>query len=308
MGHSPHISLRQRGTGWLQLFRVPNQFTVPGDPLAGMAVAALVSGTMPSAAHLLWPVAAALCLYAFGLVVNDLADYPQDRLNRPQRPLPRRYVGFFGATLAALLLGGAGLACAWVRGQHCLALALCLLFFICLYDILVKEWGWLGCLVMGLCRGNSFLLGVDPADWSAPLVAMAGAVTLYITLVTRASKREDGEWRHGWRACRPAAVMAVACLGVCLLAGGYGRPWSAYVPVAVAALVASVFAFRTGLGLARGVADPARTQAAIGAYIRGLIPFQAACLFLLPLQPWWALAILAGWPVAMLLGRWFYGS
>jgi len=160
---------RQRLFGWLQLLRLPNLFTVPGDPLAGMAVAALLAGRAPpSVGGFLWPAAAALCLYGFGLVLNDIRDYPQDLRNRPNRPLPRQYVGMSGAWLAALLLAAGGLACAWQHAYTTLALALSLLFLICLYDGLVKEWGWLGCLVMGLCRGNSFLLGVSPRVWALP--------------------------------------------------------------------------------------------------------------------------------------------
>ena len=102
--------------------------------------------------------------------------------------------------------------------------------------------------------------------------------------------------------------MAVAAAGIWLLALGYGEPLSAYAAAGAAAVAAVAVVFRTGLGLGRGVAPPARTQAAIGAFIRGLVLFQAACLFLMPLEPWWGLGALACWPAGMLLGRWFYGS
>jgi len=97
-------------------------------------------------------------------------------------------------------------------------------------------------------------------------------------------------------------------VGVAILALTYGEPLLAFVPATVVAVAAALLTLRIGLSLGHGVATPGRTQAAIGALIRALILFQAACLFLLPASPWWALGLLLAWPVARLVGRRFYGS
>ena len=69
---------------WLQLFRVPNLLTVPGDPLAGFLIAA--GGRLDSRAAC--AVVASLAFYAAGLAMNDLADFAEDTRERPKRPLP----------------------------------------------------------------------------------------------------------------------------------------------------------------------------------------------------------------------------
>src|SRR5204862_7712842 len=77
-------SSAQRMKAWLQLFRFPNLFTVPGDPLAGFLIA--TGGRLDSRA--LCAVFASLCIYAAGLAMNDLADFAEDLRERPKRPLP----------------------------------------------------------------------------------------------------------------------------------------------------------------------------------------------------------------------------
>src|SRR5690242_3666498 len=69
---------------WLQLFRAPNLLTVPGDPLAGYLLASF--GSVDDKLSL--AIGASLSFYAGGLLLNDLADLPEDRRERPNRPLP----------------------------------------------------------------------------------------------------------------------------------------------------------------------------------------------------------------------------
>src|SRR4051812_1422919 len=100
---------------WLQLFRAPNLFTVPGDPLAGFLLA--YGWTHDGSAHLDaragCAVAASLCLYAGGLVMNDLADAAEDRRDRPQRPIPSGSVPIRSALTACALLSVAGIGAMW---------------------------------------------------------------------------------------------------------------------------------------------------------------------------------------------------
>ena len=64
---------------WLQLVRAPNLLTVPGDPLAGFLLATF--GVLRAQAA--FAVGASLCLYAAGLLWNDLFDLEEDRRERP---------------------------------------------------------------------------------------------------------------------------------------------------------------------------------------------------------------------------------
>src|SRR6187402_3064887 len=97
---------------WLQLFRAPNLFTVPGDPLAGYVLAAY--GAFEPAVWL--AVGASICLYAAGLLDNDLADLREDRAERPQRPLPSGAANPRTVALAAAVLTGLGVLLAAMLG------------------------------------------------------------------------------------------------------------------------------------------------------------------------------------------------
>jgi 4-hydroxybenzoate polyprenyltransferase len=183
---------------WLQLFRAPNLFTVPGDPLAGYVLAAY--GAFESSAWV--AVGASLCFYAAGLLSNDLADLAEDRAERPQRPLPSGAASPRTVSMVALLLTLAGLGLAASLGPTALIVGLALVVSIALYNHRTKRLPVIGALNMGLCRGLSLLLGAAAAPhhellWplltagrmNYVLVAF-GLVTLYIAAVTHLARFE----------------------------------------------------------------------------------------------------------------------
>src|SRR5262245_2678680 len=96
---------------WLQLFRVPNLFTVPGDPLAGFLLA--TGWTHEGRAWLdgraAFAVVASVCLYAAGLAMNDLCDLAEDRRDRPARPLASGAIPVSAAWIACGALCAIGI-------------------------------------------------------------------------------------------------------------------------------------------------------------------------------------------------------
>ena len=100
---------------WLQLVRLPNLFTVPGDPLVGYVLALwTLHGPEPTPISLgqaLWVVLASVTLYAGGLISNDLFDLEEDRRDRPERPLPSGRVSVRSALVAAIVMFIGGIAC-----------------------------------------------------------------------------------------------------------------------------------------------------------------------------------------------------
>src|SRR5438874_1337202 len=95
---------------WLQLFRAPNLFTVPGDPVAGYLL--VVRGSFTGAVFA--AIGASLCFYCAGLVLNDIADIEEDRRDRPMRPLPSGAIDLRTAHIvgASLLAGGLAICAA----------------------------------------------------------------------------------------------------------------------------------------------------------------------------------------------------
>lgn len=165
-----------RMKAWLQLFRVPNLLTVPGDPLAAFLVA--TGGRLDE--RVIPAIIASLCLYAAGLAMNDLADLEEDRRDRPQRPLPSGRVSKGAAWTAVLVLAGAALAVLGATSQPIgMTIGIALLVHIALYNLLTKRIPVIGALNMGVCRALSLALGavmVSPPDyhWTSYTGALPG--------------------------------------------------------------------------------------------------------------------------------------
>ena len=160
------IEPRNTWAGWASLLRLPNLFTVPGDAMAGLTVAALAAGReTPWAWQLLAIGGAALCFYMFGLLVNDMSDFDDDAIMRPDRPLPAGRVARGTVIPVMLLLPVAGFGLAWLVSIKALGVAIILLPLIVTYNLLLKNFSATACVNMGACRAVSFLLGVAPLEW-----------------------------------------------------------------------------------------------------------------------------------------------
>lgn len=179
---------------WLEVLRVPNLPTVPGDPLVGALLAMADRGWNEP---LPWAAAgASLCLYAAGLIDNDLADLDEDRRDRPGRPLPSGAVSARHASAARLALLLAGLALAAVCSPQALLVAGGIGAAVLAYNRGLKRVPFLGPLTMGACRGLSVLLGAvavaPPAADASRTWSGVAALTIYIAAVTQMARGETG--------------------------------------------------------------------------------------------------------------------
>ncbi len=215
---SPSPPLWPRLRAWLELLRLPNLFTLPGDVLAGMALVSLGSA-LPAPSRIAAAVACSLALYALGLILNDITDVTEDRVERPHRPLPSGRISSraaLGAGLGAAFLAwasalGAGRAPAMVAGG---------LMVVILGYTYGRRWlpGHLPALVMGVCRAGNLALGAAFArpEWDfmvpTPLALAMGGSLLYITAVTLLARHETGGPAALSAPARyaPAAAMATA--------------------------------------------------------------------------------------------------
>ncbi len=155
----------------LQLFRVPNLFTVPGDPLAGFLIA--TGGRLDARA--LCAVLASLCIYAAGLAMNDLADFAEDTRDRPKRPLPSGAIPRGTAWFVAVNLTLLGLALCFLAGPAALLMGIGTVMGVVLYNFLTKKIPVLGALNMGVCRGLSLLIGAAAGLGPDPIMLEAAA-------------------------------------------------------------------------------------------------------------------------------------
>jgi len=244
---------------WLQLFRAPNLFTVPGYPLAGYLLAAGTLRLDVAAA-----IGASLCFYSGGLLLNDLADLEEDRRERPARPLPSGQAKVSSVRVACSVLMIAGLVLCATGGKLAVLFGLALAAAIAAYNLLTKNVPGLGALNMGLCRGLSLLLGAAfVGEFSYGVLAAAGAVTLYIAAVTHLARYETREAVPQVAIWLPLAALVAGLLAF--------LPYGQFPSVFFAAL-----AIGTVLMTTKRIAHRAPLPPQIGRLIGVLLLLQAA--------------------------------
>ena len=296
---------------WLQLFRAPNLFTVPGDPLAGYVLAAY--GAFES--HVFYALGASVCFYAAGLLDNDLADLAEDRADRPQRPLPSGAARPRTVAIFAAILVGTGFLLAAKLGAAALTISAALVAAVGIYNHLTKHLPVIGALNMGACRGLSLLLGAAAAPHSDllwrllaagrlnPLLTACALVTLYIAAITHLARFET-------KAQSPPLAKWLPALA--LLAGA--ALFLAQVRTATFWSTAAIFgvAVMNGFGAAAQLArDPsAPVPPVIGQLIRLLLLAQTAfCAAAGNIEATLGAALLLiAWPVSRAVSKQFYAS
>jgi 4-hydroxybenzoate polyprenyltransferase len=220
--------------GYLELLRPPNVVTAIADVLAGYAVAGRAS---PRA--LPWVLAATVCLYAGGVVLNDFFDRGVDAVERPERPIPS---GRVPAARAAALGGTlliSGVVAATQAAPAAAGIAAGIGAFVLLYDARAKRHPIAGPVCMGICRGLNLLLGVSISggalreQWTLGLLPL-----VYIAAVTTVSRGEV----HGGR--KPVATFALISLTLVLAGLTTVAVRSAAIGRLAALVLVAVLAYR----------------------------------------------------------------
>lgn len=278
------MNIRNRPTPWLRLIRLPNLLTVPGDPVAGFLLAS-ASASHPPKPLLLFAVAgASLCLYVFGLILNDLVDVETDLLERPERPLPAGEIAVPQARMAAIAMALSGLNLALFASRTSLYLAAALAGAIVLYNASLKRVRVAGVCVMGLCRGLSLLLGAvaarpdlfTRADAACvPVFAAAAGVTLYVVGFSAVAKREmDPEKPQGFTRWLPFAALLLFLPALLVVLSAQKR-LDAFTPTVYVFLMAMTLLRAWLLGGLMYRYQP--VPVTVGGHIRNLLMVQA-CL------------------------------
>lgn len=307
----------RRDNPYLRLLRPANLVTAGADVLAGFAVGAAASRAIPldptggmawlagaDPARLSGLVAAGVCLYGGGVVLNDVFDAEMDAVERPERPIPSGQADRMAAMAlgAGLLVSGIvfALLAAGAQGG---SIAAAIAAMAVLYDAAAKRHPVAGPLVIASCRGLNLLLGATAfagalaGMWAVALVPLA-----YIAGITLLSRGEV----HGGR--RLAAWAAVVLMGAAFAALA-ALPWFAGgTPVQAISLAPflAFLAFRVVPPFVRAVSSlaPGDIRQAVHAAIVSVIALDAAIAA--PFGGWaYGLAILALLPLSAGLGRRF---
>lgn len=290
---------------WLQLLRAPNLFTVPGDPIAGY----LLSNDGFTDHSLILVAAACLCFYSAGLLMNDLVDIAEDREDRPNRPMPSGQADPKTVQRTLWILNFLGLLLLVTTGSvSSLTWGLIAIAAVWIYNHFSKKWTVLGALNMGLCRTCSVMIGATAGPSpSAVLIATIFAIVtgLYIAAVTHLARYET----------RPQSPVLARLLPIAplLLGAAFGAKNAVFAPDKFPALF--LFALpvlgAAWLLLRLFSSKPPPLPPCIGAYIRLLLPLQAAVCWLGASQsigPTFAIALLLLWPLSRSVSKRFYAS
>jgi 4-hydroxybenzoate polyprenyltransferase len=297
---------------WIQLLRVPNLFTVPGDPLAGFCLACLAMPgecSPPVYKPILLPFIS-LLLYASGLILNDYFDFEEDRLERPSRPLPSGRIAPFSALFVGLILAFCGILIGFSIGVITGMLSIILVLFILGYNAYYKSLFLIGPLNMGLCRGFSFLLGSGSLGWKGifnlPVISTFIYLSLFIAAITHIASKETRAYEEGGFRWIPLIVISCWILALVSIGHVYTYPFK-FIALLLSCVILGWTYYSGSLLVHR--ASPEVIQKTIGRFIRTLILIQAALVSLIGGGfIFLAMVILLGWPVSQQLSRKFYAS
>lgn len=277
------MNLPQTLSPWFRLLRLPNLLTVPGDPIAGALLAASAVSRVPDGLAMAAASGASLCLYVFGLILNDLMDIETDLAERPDRPLPSGEITVHQARMAAIAMALSGLNLALAAGLPALYAAAVLAALIIVYNAGAKRIPLAGVLTMGLCRGASLTLGAmalgapDKAGQSLPVMLAAGGMTLYVAALSALAAREmDAEKPQGALRWLPFAALLAVLPAVLVAGAAQSRP-EPLLPVIYVFLMVMTLMRTWLLGGVMYRLQP--VPATIGGHIRNLLMVQACfCL------------------------------
>ena len=262
----------------LRLMRPANIVTAVADILAGFAItfAMVHRGNWNEINFpvLLSLILSTIGLYGGGVVMNDIADYETDKVERPERPIPGGKISrSAGAVLGSALLLIGVLSALHVSAQSGI-IALTIAMLAVFYDFIGKHHHVIGPVNMGLCRGGNLLLGMSSSMLIIEnyyLIALLPII--YITAITLISR---GEVAGGNKvAIRYATFMYSFVVGAIALISFYFFSGRYFFPTLGLTLLFAILIFRP-LFIAHQNPDQINIRNAVKAGVISLIVMDAA--------------------------------
>ena len=174
----------------LQLVRLPTAFSAGADIVLGFL---LTHPTLEPSGTFGLLLAASICLYWTGMILNDFFDRDVDAQERPGRPIPSGRIAARTALILAVVLNLGGLGISSLAGSNSLLIAAALTAAVWLYDGTLKKTP-LAPLIMGSCRFFNVMLGASASPtgelWCLPQVHVAAGFGIYIVGLTWFARQE----------------------------------------------------------------------------------------------------------------------
>lgn len=175
---------------FIELMRPANVITSLTDVLAGMSIVGFLFNLIDINSVLFLGIST-MCLYAGGVVFNDVFDHVLDKIERPERALPSGRILKSEAIFGGILLFSIGIFYAFwhssLSGLIAIIICICALF----YDWKGKHMSIFGPINMGLCRAFNLLLGMSVYEIVTFTYAYLILIPLiYIAAITLVSRGE----------------------------------------------------------------------------------------------------------------------
>ena len=173
-----------------ELTRPANVVTALSDIMAGLAIVGFVFGRLDYQFYpALFLGLSSMCLYAGGVVFNDVFDQTLDSIERPERALPSGRIKRSEAIIGGILLLALGIFLAFWQSRLSGIVAILITFLALFYDWKGKHMRYFGPINMGLCRAFNLLLGMSVYELGVleqfPVIAIPLIYIAAITLVSR---------------------------------------------------------------------------------------------------------------------------
>lgn len=173
-----------------ELTRPANVVTALSDIMAGLAI---VGFTFSRLDYQFFPALflglSSMCLYAGGVVFNDVFDHKLDSIERPERALPSGRIKRSEAIIGGIVLLALGIFLAFWQSRLSGIVAVFITLFALFYDWKGKHMRIFGPINMGLCRAFNLLLGMSVYELGVlehfPVIAIPLIYIAAITLVSR---------------------------------------------------------------------------------------------------------------------------
>ncbi len=136
--------------------------TAIADIFAGIAIAGLSDSLLElNYLGVFLLIVSTKCLYAGGIVFNDIFDLELDKVERPERVIPSGKISRSNAIIYGLFLLLLGIIVAFLVNFSSGIIAISITFLALIYDKFGKHHAILGPINMGMCRGGNLLLGIS---------------------------------------------------------------------------------------------------------------------------------------------------
>ena len=290
-----------KGLALLQLVRIPTVFTAMADIFLGFL---LTHSSLEPVDTFVFLLAASVCIYWTGMILNDYFDRDIDSQERPGRPIPSGRIPAASAMKLGVMLNVVGLGLAACAGTLSLQIAVALTACVWLYDGALKKTP-LAPVLMGSCRFFNVLLGASAsptgAMWWCPQMHVAIGLGIYVCGLTWFARQEAKTSARAQLISASFVINAglATLFGFVLTAPDNTQGETSMFVLAVI----SVTIIRR---LLRAISqpEPARVQTAIKTMLLSLVMLDATLVLFATGTPALAIAVALLMVPAFLLARW----